>query len=61
MFYNSALTNPELPIEIQELARTPFSDAMDLIGAVLKLLGIFLLFAVCFGAGIIFYVTYFIK
>lgn len=57
MFYNSASTNPELPIEIQELARTPFSDAMDLIGAVLKLLGIFLLF----GAGIIFYVTYFIK
>lgn len=54
MFYNSASTNPELPIEIQELARTPFSDAMDLIGAVLKLLGIFLLFAVCFGAGIIF-------
>lgn len=39
MFYNSASTNPELPIEIQELARTPFSDAMDLIGAVLKLLG----------------------
>ena len=50
MFYNSASTNPELPIEIQELARTPFSDAMDLIGAVLKLLGIFDSSGICVGS-----------
>lgn len=60
MFYNSARTNPPLPPEIHELARTPFSNTMDLIGGLLKLFGIFLIFAVCLGAGLIF-AFYYIK